>query len=60
MLVLSRKKGAAIYIDHPSGPIRITVVQLKGESVRLGFEAPEEVVIHREEIWERLKQETSP
>lgn len=53
MLVLSRKTNERIVID---GRITITVVQVKGDTVRLAFDAPQEVVIHREEIQRRLEQ----
>ena len=47
MLVLSRKLGEEIII----GPnIRITVVAVRGKRVRLGFTAPADVVIHRDEL----------
>jgi carbon storage regulator len=53
MLVLSRKPGQSIIID---GHIRITITQVRGESVRLGIEAPPEVRIHREEVQKRIDE----
>ena len=50
MLVLSRKRNQTIVID---GDIRITVVSIQGNQVRLGIEAPDSVGIVREEIRER-------
>jgi carbon storage regulator len=47
MLVLSRKKDESIIID---GSIVITVVEIRGDKVRLGIQAPREVPIHRQEI----------
>lgn len=47
MLVLSRKLNESIIID---GDIRITVVSIRGNQVRLGFEAPERTKIFREEL----------
>lgn len=47
MLILSRKRNEAILID---GGIRITVVSVRGNQVRLGIEAPGEVGIYREEL----------
>jgi len=50
MLVLSRKKGERI---HVGGSIVLTVLGLKGGQVRLGIEAPEDVLILREEVQDR-------
>jgi carbon storage regulator len=50
MLVLTRNVGETIVID---GTIRVTVVAVKGNKVRLGVEAPEYVRVDRQEIHER-------
>ena len=47
MLVLSRKRNESIVID---GSIVITVVEIRGDKVRLGIEAPREIPIHRREV----------
>ena len=47
MLVLSRKFNESIVID---GGIKITVVEIRGNSIRLGIEAPREVGVMREEL----------
>ena len=47
MLVLSRKKNESIVVDDS---IVITVVEIRGDKVRLGIEAPREVPIHRSEV----------
>ena len=47
MLVLSRKKNESIVVDDM---IVITVVEIRGDKVRLGIEAPREVSIHRSEV----------
>ena len=47
MLVLSRKFNESIIID---GGIKITVVEIRGNSIRLGIEAPKEVAVMREEL----------
>ena len=47
MLVLSRKKNESIIIDDK---IVITVIEIRGDKVRLGIEAPREVAIHRSEV----------
>jgi carbon storage regulator len=48
MLVLSRKTNESIII---SDNIKITVVEVRGDKVRLGIQAPKEVPVHREEVW---------
>ncbi|HWL10278.1 MAG TPA: carbon storage regulator CsrA [Planctomicrobium sp.] len=54
MLVLSRKKNESIVIDER---IVITVVEIRGDKVRLGIEAPRDVAIHRQEVYEALLRE---
>jgi carbon storage regulator len=54
MLVLSRKKDESIMINDD---IRITVVEIHGDKVRLGIEAPMEVPVHRKEVFEAIKRE---
>lgn len=54
MLVLSRKIDETICINDN---IRITVIDIRGDRVRLGFEAPKDIPIHREEIYDAIKQE---
>jgi carbon storage regulator len=53
MLVLTRRIGEAIVID---GDIRVTVVSVKGDKVRLGVDAPDSVRVDREEIHERRQR----
>ena len=52
MLVLTRKSGESIVIGHD---ITITVVEVKGERVRLSFSAPAEVPIHRQELQRKIE-----
>ncbi len=47
MLVLGRKLGQRVEIG---GDIRVTIVKIDGNSVRIGIEAPDHVAIHREEV----------
>ena len=51
MLVLSRKVGEQLVIDDH---IRITVVGIHGNQVRLGISAPRDVAVHREEIYRQI------
>ena len=58
MLVLSRKPDETIHILVPGGPdILITVVDVRGDKVRLGVTAPREVTVHRAEVLTRIQQE---
>ena len=52
MLVLSRKKNGSIVIDDK---IVVTIVDIRGDKVRLGIEAPKEVSIHRSEVYDAIK-----
>jgi len=51
MLVLSRKQGEQIMVDDC---VQLTVIDIQGGKVRLGFCAPKHVAIHRQEIYERI------
>ena len=53
MLVLSRRKDETIVINDN---IVVTVVDIQGDRVRLGFDAPEEVTIHRREVYEQIQK----
>jgi carbon storage regulator len=53
MLVLSRKVGEEIVI--PSLDIVLRVVDMRGDKVRIGITAPDDVVVHRQEVWERIR-----
>lgn len=54
MLVLSRKKNECIIIDEN---IVITVVEVRGDKVRLGIDAPKEITIHRSEIYDAIQKQ---
>lgn len=54
MLVLTRKSGERLRIGHD---ITITIIEITSGQVRLGIEAPRDVGVHREEIYERIRQE---
>jgi carbon storage regulator len=53
MLVLSRKKNESIVINNE---ITIVVVEIRGDKVRLGVEAPREVPVHRREVFEAIQR----
>ena len=52
MLVLSRKKDESIVINDN---IVVTIVEIRRDKVRLGFEAPKDVPIHRREVYDAIK-----
>jgi carbon storage regulator len=56
MLVLSRKKSESIVVNDS---IVITVVEIRGDKVRLGIEAPREVPIHRSEVHAAIVAQTT-
>ena len=54
MLVVSRKKNEVIMLGDN---IRLVVVQIKGEKVRLGIEAPLEMPVHRQEVYDAIQRD---
>lgn len=54
MLVLSRKKDEKILIGDS---ITLMVIEIRGDKVRLGIDAPRDVTVHREEVYEAIKRE---
>lgn len=57
MLVLSRKKNEKIRVNDN---VVITVIEVRGDKVRLGFEAPREVRVHREEVYQAIQRGEHP
>lgn len=53
MLVLSRKKNESIVIDDK---ITIIIVDIRGDKVRLGIDAPKDVTVHRQEVFEAIQE----
>lgn len=53
MLALSRKKGEAIIVNNN---VEITVIEVKGDQVKLGISAPKSVPIYRKEVYEQIQE----
>ncbi len=56
MLILTRRVGESLMIGDE---VNVTVLGIKGNQVRIGVNAPKNVAVHREEIYQRIQQETS-
>ena len=56
MLILTRRAGETVMIGSD---VTITVLGVKGNQVRIGINAPKDVAVHREEIYERIQNEKS-
>ncbi len=54
MLVLSRKKDEKIVIGDN---ITVMLIEIRGDKVRLGIEAPKEITVHRQEVYDAIKRE---
>lgn len=56
MLILTRRVGESLMIGDN---VNVTVLGVKGNQVRIGVNAPKDVAVHREEIYQRIQQERS-
>ena len=60
MLVLSRKNQESVVVGGADGSdrlLKVTVLDIRGTNVRLGFEVDASVPVHRSEVWERINAE---
>jgi carbon storage regulator len=56
MLILTRRVGETLMVGDE---VTVTVLGVKGNQVRIGVNAPRDIAVHREEIYERIKREQS-
>lgn len=59
MLVLSRRPGQRIVVCFGDQVGTLTVLKVQGNRVQIGIEAPSSIGVHRQEVWTRLRSETS-
>lgn len=57
MLILTRRVGETLMVGDD---VTVTIVGLKGNQIRIGINAPKDVIVHREEIYERIRREQRP
>jgi carbon storage regulator len=57
MLILTRRVGETLMIGDD---VTVTVLAVKGNQVRIGINAPKDVTVHREEIYERIRSQQDP
>ena len=54
MLILSRRAGESVYIGDT---IRVCLLKIQGNQIKLGFDVPEHVSVYREEVYERIREQ---
>ena len=54
MLILTRKLGETIRIGNE---IKVTILESKGKQIRIGIDAPQDVTVHREEVYQMIKEQ---
>lgn len=59
MLVLSRKENEQVIVGSGADAVAVTVVEIRGDKVRLGFAAPADVPIHRREVYDLIHKAAS-
>ncbi|HVA46002.1 MAG TPA: carbon storage regulator [Pirellulales bacterium] len=60
MLVLSRKSQESVVVASSDGHsclVKVTIIAVRGDRVRIGFEAPLDVPVHRWEVWQRMVEQ---
>jgi carbon storage regulator len=57
MLVLTRRVGETVIVGND---VSVTILGVKGNQIRIGINAPRNVTVHREEIYERIRREQRP
>lgn len=57
MLILTRRVGETLVIGDN---VRVTVLGVRGHQVRIGVDAPKDISVHREEIYQRIRDEDAP
>jgi carbon storage regulator len=57
MLVLTRRVGEALIVGND---VSVTILGVKGNQIRIGVNAPRNVTVHREEVYERIRREQRP
>lgn len=63
MLILSRRIEESVIVDGfntPERALKVTVLEIKGGRVRLGFQVNKDVPVYREEVWERIRANGRP